>query len=74
MVIFSYFSMKTFFVGIHWKRLVETLPMNTHKMFSVRNKKLAALIFLKNWTKLIPTVLVLLLLYVVFHLEVVWIK
>ena len=31
--------MKTYVVGAHWKRLIETLPMSTDSMFSWRNKK-----------------------------------
>ena len=29
---FAYFSMDTYFVGIHWIRLAETNPMNSHKV------------------------------------------
>ena len=29
---FSYFSIKTYVVGTHWKRLVEALPMSTHNI------------------------------------------
>ena len=29
---FAYFCMETYFVGIHWIRLCETNPMNSHKV------------------------------------------
>ena len=38
-LIFSYFSMKTYIVGTHWKCLSEVLLVSTHNMFLWRNRK-----------------------------------